>query len=896
MTSSDALLQAALSAVARGWHVLPVWWPVGDACACGHPECRKGGEREKNVGKHPILAEGLTGATTSEAQVKAWWKQWPAANVAVVMAPSGLVALDVDLYHGDAEKLEALQAQLGPLPDTAEQQSGSGQGAHLIYKAPAHPVRGQLGGVVLRSSAYIVLAPSLHRSGGHYQWERSPDEWPVAELPQAWAEAMRREDPLGDVGVPEEASEPEWLKKISQEERVAKMREHLQREKGEVMGQDPPGTAFNVCRTCARGYAVRDPQAVLAALVEVYNPKCVPPYAEEALADRLAKVYDSAHSPEWGERFEPMEARCQQLFGAGFHLPPPPSPGAGAGAGAEPEAEQPPKAEPKPPGSYLEFLAAMAALIVRLSRSKSELKQRDCRYLRLWKAGQVIYEFEQLMEVLVTVVRLAPVGTPDEHLYRSCELLGNPDEVREALAEVIAKFHQPADAEPEPPEDDAELRESLKVNDKGKVTRGDANVTAILRYSQATRDQLSFDVVKKTVKIGGAFSSEPTGQLDVACAEWLDREWDVEVSYERVGRVITRLAMKYGSHDPIVDYLESEPWDGERRVDTWLVDYCGVRTEDLEGEDITQYVGWVGARWLIGAVARAVVPGCKMDTVLVLEGEQGVGKSRTLDVLGGEWFTDTPVDIGHKDAYIQIQSSWVVELAELAALVKSATESQKAFISARRDNFRPPYGKEAFPFPRRCVFGGTVNPSRDGLVDYLKDDSGNRRWWPVRVGAVDAGRLRDDRRQLFAEALHRYRSADLHPEYAAPGEPDCPGERWWLSREEQLVADRVTAHRRPKDAWSEVIYEWATRAVAGQNGIGGSARPKDRWSIAEVARQALQIEARDLKRNERDVARALYQAGFCKAQVRVGNRRSWLWSHPDLSVPASAIPAADKAN
>jgi hypothetical protein len=197
----SALLEAALAAAKRLWKVLPIFNALPDGtCACGWSECR-------NCGKHPLrdlVGDGQTSATSDPELIRNWWTLYPEASLAVVMRPSGLIAFDVDLYNGDGEKLDALQATYGTLPDTAEQISGSGKGAHLIYRAPEFAIRGQLGGITLRGNNYIVLAPSLHKSGGRYAWERSPDEWPIVDLPPAWLEAIRKPDPVVVSHSPEE--------------------------------------------------------------------------------------------------------------------------------------------------------------------------------------------------------------------------------------------------------------------------------------------------------------------------------------------------------------------------------------------------------------------------------------------------------------------------------------------------------------------------------------------------------------------------------------------------------------------------------------------------------------------------------------------------------------------
>ena len=229
--SNNPLLEAALAAARRGWFVLPVYPAREDGtCACGAEGC-------KNVGKHPLrelVGDGQTSATTDEVTIRAWWEAYPDASVAAVMEPSGLFALDVD--HPDGEeaavaKLNAAVQKYGPLPSTPTQISGSGKGWHVLFKSPGFAVRGEVEKITCRGKNYILLAPSRHKSGGCYAWEEgaSPNDVAIAELPDAWKVALRKPDPIGDVGVPDESEEPDWLKAIPHEKRIADMRAQLLR-------------------------------------------------------------------------------------------------------------------------------------------------------------------------------------------------------------------------------------------------------------------------------------------------------------------------------------------------------------------------------------------------------------------------------------------------------------------------------------------------------------------------------------------------------------------------------------------------------------------------------------------------------------------------------------------
>lgn len=169
---------------------------------------------------------------------------------------------------------------------------------------------------------------------------------------------------------------------------------------------------------------------------------------------------------------------------------------------------------------------------------------------------------------------------------------------------------------------------------------------------------------------------------------------------------------------PVRDYLQGIKWDGECRVDELFIKYLGA-------ED-TAYVRAATRKWLCGAVARVMRPGIKFDTAIVLYGSQGLGKSLILEKLGKSWFNNSLVDIKTKDTMEQIQGSWVIELGELAPTFKNENEIVKAFISRASDRFRSPYGRRTEEYPRQCVFAGSTNN-----LMFLKDRTGNRRFWPI---------------------------------------------------------------------------------------------------------------------------------------------------------------------
>lgn len=216
------------------------------------------------------------------------------------------------------------------------------------------------------------------------------------------------------------------------------------------------------------------------------------------------------------------------------------------------------------------------------------------------------------------------------------------------------------------------------------------------------------------------------------------------------------VAVKHSFH-PVRNYLNALAWDGTPRLDTWLSYYLGVERLNAKAPIGGDYVDAIGRMFLISAVARIFEPGCQCDYALVLEGEQGNLKSSACTVLGGPWFSDHLPDLhaNEKDVSQHLNGKWIIEIPELSALLKADAAAIKSFISRRVERYRRSYGRRDMFEPRQCIFIGTTNEAT-----YLRDPTGGRRFWPVKVLSVDLAALRHDRDQLWVEAVHRYRQGE----------------------------------------------------------------------------------------------------------------------------------------
>lgn len=367
----------------------------------------------------------------------------------------------------------------------------------------------------------------------------------------------------------------------------------------------------------------------------------------------------------------------------------------------------------------------------------------------------------------------------------------------------------------------------------GTPERHEANVIIALNSDAVFAGVLAFDefaqevVVRQPLPWDDATATFPRpweDADDIRTAEWLQLR-GLNVAPMVVSRAVGAFARELRIH-PVRDWLDHLRWDGTPRIETWTSAYLGA--------DPTALHHTVGALWLISAVARIFRPGVKADHMLILEGPQGARKSTALKVLAGEdWFTDELPELGSKDAAIHMQGVWIVEIAELDAIGRAEVSRIKAFLTRTTDRFRPPYGRYTVEVPRQCVFAGTVNPDT-----YLRDETGNRRFWPLRCGTIDIAALARDRDQLWAEAVHRFRAGAI----------------WWIDDPALLAEAREEQDRRyQSDAWDDLIEHWLTHEIRtvsdGFPDYGNSrtesvlrAKPLIDVSVGEILEKAIGLE------------------------------------------------------
>ena len=401
-----------------------------------------------------------------------------------------------------------------------------------------------------------------------------------------------------------------------------------------------------------------------------------------------------------------------------------------------------------------------------------------------------------------------------------------------------------------------DFRADLDRNEKGILRHHIANTMTMMRNDPDWLGVLAYDEFRQEVillkpiprhdgYVETNFKPRPITDTDITAAhEWFCLDNFPNVPRENIIHAL-QAAAKENSFHPVRDYLRSLSWDGIERLYEWLSTYCGARHRNsIELE----YIQTVATKSLIAAVARVMSPGCKADHVPIIEGRQGIGKSTALLILAGEdWFSDNlPHDLTSKDAKDHLRGVWIIELPELGQLQKHEVEIIKAFITRREEKYRPAYGRFEIVYPRQCVFFGTTNSAT-----YLRDDSGNRRFWPVHCdpagGMIDLDGLVRDRDQLWAEAVACFDAGEL-----------------WHFTDAAVIeeATRQQAERYADDVWESKVLSYA-------NG-------NEKFTTGDVLRNALDVETpRQDRAGQNRVAAILRSNGF-ESGRRSSRGRLWV--------------------
>lgn len=309
------------------------------------------------------------------------------------------------------------------------------------------------------------------------------------------------------------------------------------------------------------------------------------------------------------------------------------------------------------------------------------------------------------------------------------------------------------DFEADLPEDDTDdsWKAKLVRGENGDVKPLITNAVLILENEPALQG-IRYNELRNGIEVKGKLPWPRPNKYwrdadDAQLYTWVADRYGVQFPENRFSKALTTVTDKR-CFNPLREYVQQLPeWDGVPRADTLLIDYLGAPD--------TEYTRVVTRKTLVGAIQRVLQPGCKFDTVLVLDGKPGIGKSTLLRKLGGKWFSDSLslADTRDKTAAEKLQGVWIMEIGEMQGTRKADVDIMKGFISRQVDEYRAAYGRVVERHPRTCIICGTTNST----TGFLRDTTGNRRFWPVTVNG--GGRLsvwdmtEDTRAQIWAETM-----------------------------------------------------------------------------------------------------------------------------------------------
>ncbi|QOR55222.1 MAG: hypothetical protein SHS37scaffold296_39 [Burkholderiales phage 68_11] len=428
------------------------------------------------------------------------------------------------------------------------------------------------------------------------------------------------------------------------------------------------------------------------------------------------------------------------------------------------------------------------------------------------------------------------------------------------------------DARPKPPE---KWRNKL-LWEKGAIRDCRENVYLMLTHHPKLQGLVGYDefahrVMKLKAMPWDSEKGEWTTHDDYLLGLWLAEKERMTVRAETTLVAGVAMAAYAGRYHPVHQYLHGlKPWDGIPRLAHWLKDCLGAE----EGE----YTAAVGTWFVMGMVQRVLKPGCQMDYMVVLEGLQGKQKSTALRTLVGndDWFADTPIRIGDKDALLSLAGKWLYEVGELDSFNKAEVTAVKQYVSSRIDRVREPFARRPVDRPRSAVFGGSTNQS-----EYFKDPTGARRFWPVACdGDIELAKLASWRDQLFAEAMHRLASDDAELR------------RYWPTREEtERLLVPQQERREIVDPWFERLAVWLESKDVFDD-AGRHVCEVELFTAHELLVKALHVLTDRIDSGRQMATRvgiAMHKMGWEKVRDTTG-ARLWRYKRPAKGKPSAAQP------
>ena len=364
------------------------------------------------------------------------------------------------------------------------------------------------------------------------------------------------------------------------------------------------------------------------------------------------------------------------------------------------------------------------------------------------------------------------------------------------------------------------------------------NAERVLRL-EPTLDigRLWYDEFLECVRVSNSPVREWTDEDDFRLAIYMQREIGMRnISDSTVNKAVRVIARERTRH-VVRDWLNTITWDKVERVAHAFEDHWGATPSDRQP---TEYIRAASTNFFVGMIARVFKPGCQLDTMVVFEGPQGLKKSSALRILGGDWYGSAHESVQKKDFFEALRGKWIMEISELDAFGHAEVTRVKSVMSTPTDRYRPSYGRASVDFPRQCIFAGTTNKD-----DWGNDETGLRRFWPIRCYEINLDTLRESRDQLFAEALHLFRA----------------GATWWDMPEATKSVQDDRQHHHP---WTQAISDW----LVSQTEV----------TVGEVLANAVK---KDLEkagdRDDRVIGRILTLQGWEKHNVKRNGKQMKVW-------------------
>ena len=386
----------------------------------------------------------------------------------------------------------------------------------------------------------------------------------------------------------------------------------------------------------------------------------------------------------------------------------------------------------------------------------------------------------------------------------------------------------------------AEAPSDFRLTDTGAMKPISYNLLQALETHPELVDCLGWDqlsdkpVWRNKPPFLGAHRTEIHDQDASELAFWGTQTFYADFKSSSAMEAMEVCAKRHPFH-PVINYLDGLHWDGISRLDSFLSDAFGVEQ--------TPYHAAIGRSFLIGAVARVMRPGCQMDTMLVLMGLTGIGKTSAVRALLPDfsWYAETTESPASKDFFQALRGKWIVEIGELHSFRNADWSKIKQMLSAKMDTYRPSYGRFAKDYPRQCVFIGTTEDDT-----WNRDAGGARRFWPVRCRESNTGYILAQRDQLWAEAVELFRG----------------GASWWEIPE----ADDELESVYESDEWEHVIRAWMMTHGPGP------------FTGHTLLTEALGIETgRYTTGDQKRLGPAARKAGMKHVRIMMDSRRVWAW-------------------